>query len=396
MHLKFSLSSFATVAISLGFLACADMEGYDDYLTSEYKAKQEEGLRLRSVPFKSGRGYAWYRTPSLIKASNGHLLAFAGARDERGDDSRSDVVLRRSVDGGRTWEPMQTIAGIMKNRNGLPSPVTLKNGKIIVLYMWSKYVTEYKDRGCRKMYKITSTDHGVTWSKRVEITEQTQLPCREDSDGRVISPPAEGEWGWTGLGPVHGIVKRSAPHVGRIVFAARHKDTDGKSYAHVIYSDDDGESWEIGGSLDYKSSEATVVELPNGDIMLNARSTGNDTNRVVGISHDGGETFDAATQDSTLIEPGCQGSLLRYRDSLIFSNPKSRKNKTAGTIRRSTDDGETWQFSRKYLPKGEFSGYSDMVRKNNDIGLLVEWGASKNQPHQEIRYIIIPKEDLGL
>ena len=37
-----------------------------------------------------------------------------------------------------------------------------------------------------------------------------------------------------------------------------------------------------------------------------------------------------------------------------------------------------------------------MVRKNHDIGILVEWGASRDKPHQEIRYMIVPKEDLGL
>ena len=384
------------VSMTLGLFACADIEGYEDSYSSTSKSLRVNSIAATSTPFESGKGYAWYRTPSLTKAINGDLLAFAGARDERKDDSRGDIVLRRSLDAGKTWEPMQLIAGKMKNRNGLASPVTLKNGKIIVLYMWSKYTTKHEDRGCRKMFMRTSTDHGETWSSRVNITRQTQLPCIENDDGRVISPPAEGNWGWTGLGPVHGIVKRHEPHIGRIIFAARHIDTDDKSYAHVIYSDDEGESWEIGGSLDYKSSEGTVVELPNGEIMLNARSTGSEINRIVAISVDGGETFGQATQDSKLTEPGCQGSLLRYGNSILFSNPQDTENKTTGTIRRSTDNGETWEFSRKYMHKKRFSGYSDMVRKNNDIGILVEWGASVEDPHQEIRYLIVPKEELGL
>ena len=215
MLYQFRLSQlFLFVVISFGFSACADLDEVGDSLANHNDSKGVS-IRTTSTPFVSGEGYPWYRTPSLIKADNGDLLAFAGARDARSDDSRSDVVLRRSKDAGKTWLPIQTIAGKMKNRNGLPNPVTLNNGEIILLYMWSKYTTEHQHRGCRKMYKVTSTDHGKTWSSRVEITSQTQLPCEEDEHGHVISPPASGKWGWTGLGPVHGIVKRHKPNRGR-------------------------------------------------------------------------------------------------------------------------------------------------------------------------------------
>ena len=383
------------------FTACADLDTLEESGDYTNKSKANRIIR-RSTPFINGQEYHTFRTPSLVKAKNGDILAFAGARDGHGDNSRGNVVLRRSKDAGRTWEPLQTIAGKkkkMKDRNGLPSAVTLDDGTIIMVYMWSKYVEHNEDRGCRKMYMKTSTDHGKSWSKKVNITKQTQKMCLENEFGQIALPILDGNWGWTGLGPVHGIVKKHEPNAGRILFAARHVESDNKSYAHIIYSDDRGQNWNIGGSLHIKSSESTVVELPNGDIMLNARSTGNSSNRIVGISVDGGVSFDPdlTGKDESLIEPGCQGSLLRFEDSILFSNPSDTEEKRRGTLKRSIDGGITWEFSKIYMHEDHFSGYSDMVRKNGNIGILFEWGshAGVRQPHQEIRYIVVPKEAIG-
>lgn len=45
-----------------------------------------------------------YRIPSLLLTRRGTLLAFCAHRKSVGDfGHESDVVLRRSCDGGRTW-----------------------------------------------------------------------------------------------------------------------------------------------------------------------------------------------------------------------------------------------------------------------------------------------------
>ena len=193
-------------------ISCADTEGEFEN-RSTYKSVSPV-IHPTSTPFVSGRdGQHTCRPPSLFKTDNGDLLAFASAREARGDNSRCNVVLRRSTDRGQTWEPMQTIAGNpdpenMKHRKHLPSPVTLDDGTIVLLYMWSKHVKKNDDRGCRKMYMKKSFDHGVTWTERRDITDQTQRQCEEDEDGKIKPDIREGKWGWTGLGPVHGIVKK--------------------------------------------------------------------------------------------------------------------------------------------------------------------------------------------
>jgi hypothetical protein len=44
----------------------------------------------------------------------------------------------------------------------------------------------------------------------------------------------------------------------------------------------------------------------------------------------------------------------------------------------------------------DFSSYSGLVRVGGDVGVLVEWGPSEENKHQQIRFILIPKADLGL
>jgi sialidase-1 len=403
MHLK-NLFPIALAAFAALTLPACGTDIDEDLDLEMVDSEVELELSPTSVPFKAGtRGYNCYRTPAIVKAANGDLLAFAGGRKGGcGDDTDGDLVLRRSTDRGRNWKEMQILdrgAGRDKNRVGLPNPVVLEDGTVLVLYMWSKFVEDKEDRGCRRVYLMKSEDNGRTWSSRRDITRQAQRKCREDNRGRWVDPPRAGEWGWTGLGPVHAIVKKESPHKGRIVVAGRHVASDSKTYSHVIYSDDDGETWEIGGSLNRRSTESTVVELPNGDIMLNSRSMDAAEARTVGVSHDGGESFEPAYIDTDLREPGgVQGSLLRYGDNILFSNPRSRKNRTKGTVQVSTNNGRDWQRRRQYTPKGQFSSYSDMVRVKGGVGVLVEWGPStkKSDKHREIRFIVVKKEDLGL
>src|SRR5687768_16601339 len=56
-------------------------------------------------------GYAIYRIPGLVVTTKGTLLAYCEARkSDRGDWGAIDILLRRSTDGGKTWEARQHIA----------------------------------------------------------------------------------------------------------------------------------------------------------------------------------------------------------------------------------------------------------------------------------------------
>lgn len=61
--------------------------------------------------FVSGRDNVHtYRIPAMIVSPSGALLVFCEARKQGiGDASPTDMVLKRSLDGGKTWLPMQVL-----------------------------------------------------------------------------------------------------------------------------------------------------------------------------------------------------------------------------------------------------------------------------------------------
>src|SRR5690348_3838593 len=59
--------------------------------------------------FEAGRdGYRCYRIPAIAVAPKGAILAAAAGRfNGHGDWSNTDLMLRRSTDGGQTWDEQQ-------------------------------------------------------------------------------------------------------------------------------------------------------------------------------------------------------------------------------------------------------------------------------------------------
>ena len=182
--------------------------------------------------------------------------------------------------------------------------------------------------------------------------------------------------------------------------------------SHVIYSDDNGETWHIGGSVPRpQTSECTVVELSNGDLMLNSRNQNDGENyRVVAVSRDGGATFAEVWLEQALVEPrGCQGSLLFHslnpatgKGNILFSNPANASVRSDGTLRLSEDDGRTWTRSFRYArkPAPNFTGYSDIaVMPDGSVGILYERGdmtetSKKTDRYDEIGFTVVPFADI--
>lgn len=346
-----------------------------------------------SVPFVAGKeGYACYRCPTLAVSKNGTVLAFCEGRvNGHKDEDDMDVVLKRSTDGGRTWGPLQVLVNDGKNPCKCQCPVVLPSGRILLVWLWNKWIPSEKDRTTREVYVMHSDDDGVTWSKPRNITASVYQP----------------NWVWYGTGPCHAIVKRSEPHKGRIVIPARHNAKKVNMVSHIIYSDDNGVTWQIGGSVPRpQTTECTVVELSNGDLMLNSRN-GNDAedHRVVSISKDGGATFAETWLESQLVEPrGCQASLLFHsinlrtgKGNILFSNPANAEFRSDGTLKLSEDDGRTWTkfFCYAKKPAPNFTGYSDIaVMPDGSVGILYERGdladaSKKSERYDEVGFAVV-------
>lgn len=330
----------------------------------------------QSPLFVAGEGrYHTYRIPSLIVGPKGSVLAFCeGRKAGRGDAGDIDVVLRRSTDGGKTWGKTTVIWDDGANTCGNPCPVVDAKTSTIWLLLThnlgkdtEKLLVSGKSAGSRTVWVMKSTDDGATWSKPVEITKDVKKP----------------NWTWYATGPGVGTQLRS----GRLLIPCDSKSENGTvRESHVIFSDDSGMSWKLGGVVGPNCNECQAVELTDGSVMLNMRTYRATNRRLVAISKDGGETFSKPIEDETLIEPVCQASILRIpgemgdRGGILFSNPASTRREKL-TVRFSTDDGKTWPHS-KVLHPGPAAYSSLTVLPNGDIACLYERGA-KN-PYETI------------
>ncbi len=307
---------------------------------------------VRTPVFVSGRGgYHTYRIPSLLVTPRGTLLAFAeGRRHGAGDAGDVDLLVKRSADGGRTWEPAQTVWDDGPHTCGNPCPVVDRaTGTLWLLMSWNRgddtesAIIARTSRDTRRVFVTHSRDDGRSWSPPREITAAVK--------------PAH--WTWYATGPGAGIQIEHGPHAGRLVIPCDHIEADTRHYySHVIYSDDGGQTWRRGGSSPRPQvNECEVAELTGHRLLLNMRKYDRtQTVRQQAISHDGGATWTEQRHVPELIDPVCQASLRRYswpgpgsRSVLLFSNPASTRRERL-TVRASLDEGQTWPVARLLDP----------------------------------------------
>ena len=60
------------------------------------------------------------------------------------------------------------------------------------------------------------------------------------------------------------------------------------------------------------ANEVQFIELSDGSVMLNARNQGGSKCRKIALSKDGGNTWSPTRDDSVLVDPVCQASLMRH------------------------------------------------------------------------------------
>ncbi|MBN2295326.1 MAG: exo-alpha-sialidase [Pirellulales bacterium] len=333
-------------------------------------------------------GYNNIRIPVICRTTKGTLLAFAEGR-VGGDAGKIHTILRRSEDGGRTWSKIQIVWSDGNNTCGNPAPIVDHNTGIIWLFnTWNlgsdheRDIMTGRSKFPRKVYLCKSTDDGKTWSKPVEMPHLRKQP-----------------WRWYATGPCNGIQLTRGPHKGRLICPANNSDRatpkrSSKTYrSHIIYSDDHGETWKLGGVQEPLTNESTVVELADGSVMQNMRSYHGKHNRAEAVSKDGGETFGELYLDDTLQSPVCQGSILRFswledgKSRILFSSPAG-KGREKMTIRLSYDEGKTWPISKEIYPGG--GAYSNLVKLSDDaIGLLYE-----KDGYETIVFATIPLKEL--
>lgn len=292
-----------------------------------------------------------------------------------------DILLRRSIDDGRTWSEPRRIADVpgAKTKNPVAlavkgvqaddvtynNPVLIadRDGQVLCLFC-----LEYM-----RCFSMHSDDDGLTWSAPAEITSVFEA-FRSAYDWKVLA-----------TGPDHGIQIRSGRLIVPIwISTGTGGNAHRPSVTATIFSDDHGRTWQAGeiavpcDAELINPNETVAVELADGRVLLNTRSESKAQRRLVTISPDGVSRWSAPKFDDALVEPICMAGLIRYstaatggKDRIMFSNPdnlaradgketpgasRDRKNMT---VRLSYDECQTWPVKKAVDPS--WSAYSDLA-----------------------------------
>lgn len=373
---------------------------------------QEKGIFNSQMVFEAGtHDYYIFRIASLVSTPKGTLLAFCSARKGKGGDyDPIDIVMRRSTDQGKTWEPLTLLVqnDSLLSDNATPI-VDLVTGEIHLLYQVDYSICYY----------IKSNDEGLTWSEPVDITKPL-------NGFKEIYP-----WVVQAPGPGHGIQLMS----GRLIVPFWLSDGTGNDFGPnnrghrpsivvPFYSDDHGKTWQTGdvaipdNDTTVIPSETACVQLADGRVLFNARNESINYRRLVTYSEDGATNWSTPEFTDAFFEPICFGSMVRYsmqplqsKNRILFCNPDSRhdpwvrnssntprsarkRHRTNLTIRMSYDEGDTWPVSKVIDPG--IAGYSDMaVTPDGIIHVFYEGGSvSETNSHFKSKHMSVVSFDL--
>ncbi len=341
-----------------------------------------------------------YRIPGLTTTGKGTLIAVYDNRYNNSKDLQEDIDIgmSRSTDGGQTWEPMKVImdmgeyGGRPQNMNGAGDPCVLfdpftntiwvaalwMSGASPAQALWNASKPGMKPEETGQFILVKSADDGLTWSQPINITEQIKDPA----------------WQLILQGPGNGITTKD----GVLIFPAQFKEDIGTPavgggqytcHSTIVYSNDSGKTWKIGTGAKSNTTEAQVVELGDGRLMLNMRDDRNrtdkgDTNgRAVAVTSDLGKTWiKHPSSNSALPEPTCMASLIatdisvngKKQQVLFFSNPNSKTDRSHMTIKTSLDGGNTWpETFWTELNSATGYGYSCLTMVDDQtVGILYE------------------------
>lgn len=330
-----------------------------------------------SFLFKQGTdGYHSFKIPAIVRTKRGTLLAICEGIKKGSDDAiERHVVYKRSMNNGTNWSDLQVLFSKEAGDCSSPTPVAdMKTGDVFV---FMSYQDEQQNKGGkastrgaitewgqRRVYLRSSLDDGLSWEDPQDLTKML-LPRH---------------YTWDIVGPGSGIQLQYGTKAGRLIVPALGRN---------IYSDNHGGTWRS-HPIKSGTSEGTIVQLCNGDLLRNDRAEAGAfqarKRRQVSISSNNGNSWSLWKSSEDLIDSPGPGSLIRYNHSypqrLVFINAATTLgglvNQKKMTVKVSYDEGKTWPVER--LLDANNGGYSSLVRtEDNQIASLQELRENNNR-----------------
>ena len=260
------------------------------------------------------------------------------------------------------------------------------------IYFTSNKTSPFRVAKDSYLWMSYSDDDGKTWSAPQDIT-----------------PMVKADWmKFLGVGPGVGITLRTGPHKGRIVVPVyttnRANHLNGSQSSRIIYSDDHGKTWHMGGGVNdnrtlydgtvvdsstmsnyyAQNTEASVVQLNNGDLKLFMRGLTEDLQ--VATSHDGGLTWDNNVDrydvPDVYVQMAATHTVQNGKEYILLANANGpgRKN---GYIRvaRVEEDGQLTWLHHHLIQEGEYAYNSLQQIGPDEFGLLYEHHAPGGVPY---------------
>ena len=260
------------------------------------------------------------------------------------------------------------------------------------IYFTSNKTSPFRVAKDSYLWMSYSDDDGKTWSAPQDIT-----------------PMVKADWmKFLGVGPGVGITLRTGPHKGRIVVPVyttnRANHLNGSQSSRIIYSDDHGKTWHMGGGVNdhrtlydgtvvdsstmsnyyAQNTESSVVQLNNGDLKLFMRGLTEDLQ--VATSHDGGLTWDNNVDrydvPDVYVQMAATHTVQNGKEYILLANANGpgRKN---GYIRvaRVEEDGQLTWLHHHLIQEGEYAYNSLQQIGPDEYGLLYEHHAPGGVPY---------------